>query len=86
MQVAVDPAQLILAWRPVATDGMNVAVNETRGKDRAFGIDVDRGSGSVDVFFFAHGNNAIVDRDHGVGVEDGIGEIATKQEPDIAYD
>ena len=86
MQVAVDPAELILAGRPVAANGMNVAVDEAGREGRAFGVDGEGGSGSVDIFFFTHGSDAIADSDHGVGVEDGIGEVSAEQEADVADD
>ncbi len=86
MQIAVDPAELILAGCPVAADGMNVAVDEPGGECRALGVDRDGGSGSVDLFFFTHGSNAIADSDYGVGIEDGIGEVSAEQEADIADD
>src|ERR1700675_2459202 len=86
MQIAVDPAELILAGRPVAANGMNMAVDEPRSKRRTLGVDGDCGPGSVDIFFFTHGSDAIADRDHRVGVEDGISEVSAKQEADVADD
>src|SRR5664279_1760024 len=86
VHIAVDPAELILAGRPVAADGMNVAVDEPWYQGRAFGVDGDGGSGRVDVFLFADGSNTIADSDYGVGVEDGIGEVSAEQEADVAED
>src|SRR5260221_12945657 len=86
MQVAIDPAELILTRRPVAADGMAVDVDEAGGKSRSFGIDGDGGSGSVDIFFLAHGSDAIAYRAHGVGVEDRIGKVSAKQQADVADD
>src|SRR5260221_94138 len=86
VQIAIDPPELILAWRPIAADGMDVAVDEAGGKSRSFGIDGDGGSGSVDIFFFAHGSDAVAYSDHGVGVEDRIGKVSAKQQADVADD
>src|SRR5580658_9859915 len=84
VKVAVNPAELILTGRPITADGMNVAVDESGRERRAFCVDGDGGSGSVDIFLFTYGSDAIADRDHGVSVEDGIGEVAAEQESDIA--
>jgi hypothetical protein len=65
---------------------MNVAVDQAGREGRAFGVDARGGSGSVDIFFFTHGSDAIADSDYGIGVEDGIGEVSAKQEADVADD
>src|SRR3979411_1785942 len=86
MQVAIDPAELTLAGRPIAANGMNMAVDETGGECCAFGIDGGCGSGSVYIFFFTHSNDTIADSDYCVGVEDGVGEVSAEQQADIADD
>ena len=50
MQVAVDPANLVLARRPVAGHRMHVAVDQSRSQGRAFGIDDQSRAFAVDVF------------------------------------
>ena len=84
MKIAINPAELILARSPVATDGMNVAVDEPGRQGRAFGVDCDRCPGSVDIFLPTHGSDATADRHYGIGVENRIGEVAAKQKSDVA--
>src|SRR6266481_5032546 len=86
MQIAINPAELILAGRPIAANGMNVAVDQPRREGRTFGIDGNGGSGSVDIFSFTHGSDALAHSDNGVGIEDGIGEVSAKQQADVAND
>jgi hypothetical protein len=75
---------LILTGRPITTDGMNVAVDESGRERRAFCVNGDGGSGSVDIFLLTYDSNVIADRDHGVSVEDGIREIPAEQEADVS--
>ena len=84
VQTAVDPAQLVLAGRPIAADRMHVAVDQSRSERRAFGVDDGGGVRRVDVFFFADGVDHSVDRDDGVGVENRMVEISAEKEPDVA--
>src|ERR1700674_5541369 len=65
---------------------MNMAVDKAGSEGRAFGVDCEVGPGSVDIFFFTHSSDAIAHSDHGVGVEDGIGEVSAEQEADVADD
>ena len=73
VHIAVDPAQLILARRPVSADRVNVAVDEAGGKGCALGINGDRGSGSVHIFVSSNRSDAPADRDNRIRIEDGIG-------------
>jgi hypothetical protein len=84
MEEAVDPVELALARRPIAEDGMDMAVDQPGGERRALGVD-DRGRLlAVDVLRLADGGDLAVDGDDGIGVENGIIEIAREQKPDIA--
>src|SRR5450755_2648299 len=49
VQKAVDPVDLILPRRPVARDGMHMAVNQARSDGRAVGVDDGGGAFGVDV-------------------------------------
>jgi len=73
VKVAIDPAELILAGRPVPADGVHVAVYEAGGERSALRIDGEGGARDIDVFLFANSRDAIADGDHGVGVEDRTG-------------
>jgi len=84
VKTAVDPAQLVLAGRPIAADGMHVAVDQAGRERSAFGIDRCARARSVDVLLFAHGLNNAVDGDDRVGVENGAVEVSAEEESDVA--
>src|ERR1700686_5786651 len=86
MHIAVDPSKLILPRGPIAAHGVNVAVDETGCKSRAFGVYSDRGSGGAAIFKFAKSANAAAGRDNSIGIENRIGQVTTEQEADVADD
>ena len=63
---------------------MHVAVDESGGERGALGVDRSRGTGSVDVFFFADSANDAVDRNHRVGVKNGMVEVSAEEEANVA--
>ena len=83
MQVAVDPANLVLARRPVAGHRMHVTVDQPRSQRRAFGIDGQGGAFDIDVFLPSHGGDLSVDCNHGIGVEDRLLQVAAQQQADV---
>ena len=84
MEEAVDPVELALARRPIAEDGMDMAVDQAGGERRALGVD-DRGRLlAIEILGLADAGDLAVDGDDGIGVEDRILEIAREQEADIA--
>ena len=85
MQTTVDPAQLILAGRPIAADGMHVAVDQSRSEGRALGVNRSSGTGEVGIFFFADGVNETVNGHNRVSViEDRMVELSAEKESDVA--
>ncbi len=84
VEIAVDPADLVLPWRPVARDGMNMAVDQA-GRDRgAVGIDCRGGVLGVDVLEAPdRGDLAILGHDR-IRIEDRLLQSAGEQQPDIA--
>ena len=85
MEEAVDPVELALARRPVAEDGMDMAVDQAGGERRALGVDLDRGACSLSRSF-ALPMAVILPSigDDGIGIEDRMLEIAREQQADIA--
>ena len=84
VQAAVDPSELVLARRPIAADGMYVAVDQSGSEACAFGIDRGGGASGVDVFLFADGMDHAVNGDDCVGIEDGVFEVSAEEESDVA--
>ena len=84
MQIAVDPADLVLPRRPVAGDGMDVAVDQA-GRDRgAVGVDDGGGAFGVDVLEAADRGDLAVLGDDGVAVQDRLFQRAGQDQADIA--
>ena len=84
VQKTVDPADLVLPRRPVAGDGMNVAVDQAGRNSGAIGIDDGGGAFGIDVRGAADGGDPAVLGDDGVGIEDRLLHGAGEHEPDIA--
>ena len=84
IEVGVDPADLVLARRPVAGDGVHVAVDQARRQCRAVGVDDVGGALLVDVLGAPDGGDAAVLGHHGVGVEDRVLQRAGEQQADVA--
>ncbi len=84
VEIAVDPADLVLPRRPVAGDGMNVAVDQAGRDGGAVGVDDGGGAFGVDVLGAADRRDLAVDGDDRVGVEDRLLQGAREQQPDIA--
>ena len=55
VHVAVDPAELVLARRPVAGHRMHMAVDQSRHHRRALGINHQGRVIRIDIFLFADG-------------------------------
>src|SRR4029079_11630935 len=70
MQVAVDPVELVLPRRPVAGNGMDVAVDQAGGNRGAVGVDDGGGAVGVDVLEAADGCDLAVLGHDGVRVQD----------------
>src|SRR5258708_1942609 len=84
MQTAIDPAELILTRRPIAADGMYVAVDQSWGQCRALGVDCCGGAALVQIFLFAYGVDVAVNRDNRIRVENRTIEVAAQKEPNVA--
>jgi hypothetical protein len=84
VQKAVDPADLVLPRRPVAGDGMNVAVDQAGCNSGAVGIDDGGGAFGIDVPSAADRGDLAVLGNDGVGIEDRLLHGAGEHEPDIA--
>ena len=85
VQIAVNPAELILAWSPVAADGMHVAVDEAGSKRRAFGVDGDGGLRKCLGPSLSHG---LIRSPMATTVrhQDGVAKVSAEQEADVADD
>ena len=84
MQIAVDPADLVLPRRPVAGDGMDMAVDQARRDRGALGVDDRGGALGVDVLGAADRGDLAVFGDDRVGIEDRLLHRARQQQADIA--
>ena len=84
MQIAVDPAGLVLPRGPVAGDRVDMAVDQA-GRDRgSVGIDHGGGAFGVDVLGAAdRGDFAVFGQDR-VGIQDRLFQHAAQQQADIA--
>src|ERR1700730_15594610 len=83
MQVAVDPANLILTRRPVSRYRMHVTVNQSRRECCALGVDSDGRACGIEILRFADCGNLAVNGDHRVGIENRISDVATQQKSDV---
>ncbi len=83
MQVAVDPANLILTRRPVSRYRMHVAVDQSRRERCALGVDSDGRACGIEILRFADSGNLAVHGDHSVGIENRTSDVATQQKPDV---
>ena len=84
MQIAVDPADLVLPRRPVAGDGMDVAVDQAGRNRGAVGVDDGGRAFGVDVLEAADGGDLAVLGDDGVAVQDRLLQRAGQDQADIA--
>ena len=83
VQIAVDPAELVLTRRPVTGHWMHMAIDQSGGERGAFRVNY-RSTFAVDVFLSADRSNLAVDGQDRIRVEDGVIEIAAEKQPDIA--
>lgn len=65
---------------------MHVAINQSRGQSRSFGVDHCGRTLGIDIFLFADGRDFAADAQHGVSVENGLFEIAAEKEANISDD
>ena len=86
VQVRVDPVELVLPRRPVAGDGMDVAVDQAGCDGGAVGIDNGGGALGVDVLRAADCGDFPVLGNDGVGIEDRLLQGAREHQPDVADD
>ena len=63
-----------------------MAVDQSRSHGRAFGIDGGGRARDVLIVFFADRINDAVNRDHGVGVENGMFEVSAQKKANVADD
>ena len=84
VQSAVDPAELVLARRPVAGYGVNVAVDEARSHCRAVRVNQRARAFGVQVLLETNAEDLPIDYDDGVAIQDGPLQITAEKEADIA--
>ncbi|MGY4455073.1 hypothetical protein ACVWZR_009733 [Bradyrhizobium sp. i1.3.1] len=83
MQIAVDPADLVLARRPVARHRVDMAVDQA-GRDRgAVGLDDGGRAFGVEVLEAADRSDLAVLGDDGVAVQDRLFQGAGQDQADI---
>lgn len=81
-----DPAELVLARRPVAEDRMHMAVHETRRNGAAHGVDDGSARRIGQVLQAADGRDAaVLDQDR-IGVQDRIRQVAREHQADVTDD
>ena len=76
VQGGVDPAELVLARRPVAEHRVHVAVDQPRTQRHALCIDLRVGVRCVHILLLAHRGDDAVDSDDGIGIQDRSVDIA----------
>ena len=86
IHVGIDPADLVLARRPVARHRMHVAVDEAGSDRHAIGVDDRGGIVRVDILGAADGGNLAVHGDDGIGLEDGLVQVSRQYQSDVADD
>src|SRR6516164_9726917 len=86
VKAAINPAQLVLPRRPVASDRMHVAVDQSGNKRGAVCVDHAACAFRVQQFFFSYRMNDAIYRDDGVCIEDRLFEVAAQQQSYIAND
>ncbi|MEH2515958.1 hypothetical protein V1279_001531 [Bradyrhizobium sp. AZCC 1610] len=84
VEIAVDPVGLVLPRRPVAGDGMDVAVDQARGDRGAVGIDNGGGALGVDVLESSDRCDLAVLGYDRIAVQDRLLQRPRQQQPDIA--
>ena len=72
----VDPANLVLSWRPVAKHGMHMAVNQARGDAGLSDVDGGFGALGIHILEATHSGDKPVHHHDGVGVQDGMVDVA----------
>src|SRR5258706_34082 len=86
MEETVDPVELGLARRPVAEDGMDVAIDQAWRECGTFGVDLGYGACGVEVLGLADRANLAVVGDNRIDIQDRSVEIAGEQQTDIPDD
>ena len=86
VKAAINPTQLVLPRRPVASDRMHVAVDQPRNKRGAVCVDHAACAFRIQQFFFSDRMNDAIYRDKGVCVEDRPFEVPAEQQSYIAND
>ncbi len=79
----VDPADLALARRPVAEHRVHVAVDQARRHAGLLRVDDGLRVFEIAVLLLADRDDQAVVHHDGVGVEDGLVDVAREQQPDV---
>ena len=82
----VDPADLVLARRPVAKHRVHMAVNQAGCHAGLVHVDHSACMRHVAVLGLAHGHNQAVLHHDGVGIQDGLVDVAGQQQADVGDD
>ena len=86
IEVRIDPAQLVLAGRPVPRHRVDMAVDQAGGECRAIGIDDERGMVLIHVLRTPDRRDASILRHHGIRLDDGALQRAGEDQPDVPDD
>ena len=86
VEIAVDPAELVLARRPISGHRMHMTVNQSRRQRRSFRI--DRGGGPCDIHVppLAHRRDLSIHSHYDVGIQNWLAQISREQQPNVADD
>lgn len=86
MQGRFNPAELVLPWRPVTKNGVNVAVNQARADAALLCINGRDRMALVAVLCLAKRDNQPVVDNQGVPIKNGLVNIPKQQQTDVFDD
>ena len=82
----VNPANLVLPWRPVAKHRMHMAVDQARRHASLLHIDGGLGAFGVHILEAPHSGDKPIHHHDGVGLQNGLVDVAREQQTDVLDD
>src|SRR5579863_3646346 len=84
VQGTVDPAQLVLARRPITSHRMHMTVDKTGSDDGAVCVNDCVAAFGLEILLATNGRNPAIDSDNGVAVEDRPLKISAENQANVA--
>ena len=84
VHAAINPTQLVLPWRPVASDRVYVAVDQPWAQSSSSRVDHGCGVFGINIFSPADRDDSVIHCNYRVGVQNWLFEITTQQQSDVA--